>query len=273
MAARIGLRELAGTDLGSHTISYDDGASILYNLAVGASSTDLDLVYERDLRPLPTYACGLGLWAVEAAGRLGAYDPLRSLHAAQRLTVHERFPASGRISMSGSVATVYDKGKGSLVEVEVSSSFFTAKYGIFLPGVGGWGGERGPSNRAAVSVDLDKVMTFQTSPNQAALYRLTGDRHPVHIDPEQARSSGFERPILHGLCTVGIATRLTAACVHAHPADLHNLHVRFSAPVYPGDRLDIVCGEYEGVVHFEARVADRTVLSRGRAAFANSGSA
>lgn len=268
MAATIGLPELAGTDLGSHTISYDDGASILYNLAVGASSTDLDLVYERDLRTLPTYACGLGLWAVEAAGRLGAYDPLRSLHAAQRLIVHEPLPASGQISMTGRVANAYDKGKASLAEVEVSSTFFSATCGIFLPGVGGWGGGRGPSSQATDPVELDQVMTFQTSPDLAALYRLTGDRHPMHIDPEQARSSGFERPILHGLCTVGIASRLAAARVQAHPADLRNLDVRLSAPVYPGDRLDIACGERDGVVHFEARVGDSIVLSRGRAAFA-----
>ena len=105
------LADLAGTDLGTRAATYDDTAVILYALAVGASATDLDLVYERDLRTLPTYACALGLWAVEGAGRLGAYDPKRSLHAAQRLVVHESLPTRGEIPMTGRIAGVLDKGK------------------------------------------------------------------------------------------------------------------------------------------------------------------
>ncbi len=99
-APSLTLADLAGTDLGTPTASYDDTAAILYALAVGASATELDLVYERDLRVLPTYACALGFWAVEAAGRLGAYDPTRSLHASQRLVVHGPLPVGGSIEMS-----------------------------------------------------------------------------------------------------------------------------------------------------------------------------
>src|SRR5690606_18611287 len=139
------LAQLAGKDLGAHAAAYDANKAILYALAVGAAASELDLVYERDLRVLPTFGCALGLWAVEAAGRLGAYDPRSSLHVAQKIRVHRPLPASGSIGMRGRVAHVYDKGKAALLEIEVESEFFTAAYTIFLPGLGGWGGDRGPS--------------------------------------------------------------------------------------------------------------------------------
>jgi acyl dehydratase len=266
-AATSTLVDLAGTDLGSHTASYDESAAILYALSVGAAATDLDLVYERDLRTLPTYACALGLWAVEAAGRLGAYDPRRSLHASQRLVMRRPLPVAGEVEMTGRVAGVHDKGKAAMVEIEVGSPAFSATYGIFLPGMGGWGGDRGPSAAKGDPVEPAHRTRFQTSPDLAALYRLTGDRHPVHIDPEVARAGGFDRPILHGLCTVGIAARVAARQVGAHPADLSELEVRLVAPVLPGDTLEVVSGERDGVVHFEVLVGETPVLSAGSARY------
>lgn len=261
------LADLAGADLGKHSATYDDTAVILYALAVGAAPGDLDLVYERDLRTLPTYACALGLWAVEAAGRLGAYDPKRSLHASQRLVVHKPLPTSGTIVMSGRVANVYDKGKASIVEIEVTSEFFTATYNIFLPGLGSWGGDRGPSSSTAERPEPTHSTEFQTSPNLAALYRLTGDRHPVHIDPAVAKANGFDRPILHGLCTLGIAAREIAEQVGAHPADLKELEVRLSAPVLPGQKLRISSAHQDGRVYFEGTAGETVVLSAGTATF------
>jgi acyl dehydratase len=265
--AELTLAELPGTSLGTHVASYEDTASLLYALAVGARADQLDLVYERDLRALPTFACALGLWAVEAAGRLGAYDPQRSLHASQRLKMHQPMPASGSIEMSGRIGAVLDKGKAALVQVEVTSSVFTAVYDIFLPGMGGWGGDRGPSSAAAEPLDLGKVAGYQTDPNLAALYRLTGDRHPVHIDPELARSNGFERPILHGLCTLGIAALTAAELNGHHPADLLELEVRLAAPVLPGDLIEVRSAGADGEIRFEAAVADTIVLKGGRARF------
>jgi hypothetical protein len=259
--------ELAGVDLGTHTAAYDDTAVILYALAVGAQSADLELVYERDLRTLPTYACALGLWAVEAAGRLGAYDPTRSLHAAQRLEVRGTLPTSGRVPMTGRIADVYDKGKAALVGIEVEADEFAASYSIFLPGLGGWGGDRGPSAAPAAMPELARTDTFRTGPDLAALYRLTGDRHPLHIDPEVARANGFDRPILHGLCTLGIAVRVLATQVGAHPADLRELDVRLAAPVLPGDTLSVASHGAGCAVDFEASVAGTTVLRGGRASF------
>jgi acyl dehydratase len=267
-ATTIALGDLVGTDLGTSTAAYDDTAVILYALAVGASADSLDLVYERDLRALPTYACALGLWAVEAAGRLGAYDPKRSLHAAQRLVVHGALPTRGEIPMTGRIGSVLDKGKAALVQIEVSSPYFEAIYDIFLPGLGGWGGDRGPSAAPAEPVELAHRTVVETDENLAALDRLTGDRHPVHIDPQLARANGFERPILHGLCTLGITARTIADQLGAHPADLTELEVRLAAPVLPGDTLEVRSGVRDGVVLFEAGVGETTVLKGGRARFA-----
>ena len=107
---------------------------------------------------------------------------------------------------------------------------------------------------------------FTTSPDQAALYRLTGDRHPIHIDTEVARANGFDRPILHGLCTLGIVAREIAAAAGAHPADLVHLEARLSAPVMPGDTIDIEASG-DGPLRFEATVAGIAVLKGGRAEF------
>ena len=261
------LPELTGTDLGEHTLTYQDTDAILYALSVGAAATDLDLVYERDLRTLPTYACALGLWAVEAAGRLGAYDPARSLHVSQRLVMHQGLPASAEVQMHGQVTAVWDKGKAALVEVEVTSTSFTAQYGIFLPGLGGFGGERGPSAASAEPIEMDHHSTFDTDHNLAALYRLTGDRHPLHIDPDVASSNGFDRPILHGLCTLGIAARTVAGQMGFHPADLTRLEARLAAPVLPGDVVEIASGQADDGVRFEVRSGDTVVISAGQAAF------
>jgi len=263
------LQELAGYDLGSHELRFDERDTILYAIAVGASSRQLDLVYERYLCALPTHACALGLWAVEAAGRLGAYDRERTLHSAQTLEMHEAMPARGPVASRGRIASVWDKGKAAIVNVEVTSAVFTATYGLFLPGLGGWGGERGPAG-AASDTTGEAVWTgsYATCREHATLYRLTGDLHPVHIDPDVARANGFERPILHGLCSLGIASREVARAVDAHPAELKALEARLSAPVLPGETIDISAGQpADGVVSFEATVGGTAVIKSGRAAF------
>lgn len=260
------LSEIAGYDLGSRTIEYSEADAILYAIAVGAEASELDLVWENRMRVLPTYGLTLGLWAVEAAGELGAYDRMRSLHAAQRLDVHAAMPPSGVVELQGRIGAVWDKGKSAVVDIEVRCPQFTATYSIFLLGAGGWGGERGP---AADPSDVAHTWSAEHTTRQdlAALYRLTGDRHPVHIDPEVASAYGFSRPILHGLCTLGIAARMVAGATGAHPCDLTALEARFATPVFPGDTLQISAGTTGNWVHFDARVGDATVLSNGRADF------
>jgi acyl dehydratase len=266
------LNDLAGFELGSHAVTYRAGDAILYALAIGAPADRLDLVYERDLRVLPTYACALGLWAAEKAGDLDAYDRKRSLHASQTLLMHRPMPREGMIAMRGMIESVWDKGKASIVNIAVESEVFTATYTIFLPGVGNWGGLPGPGPEAAATIPTDASwrLTCKTSPDLAALYRLTGDLHPIHIDPEVARANGFDRPILHGLCTFGITARVLADAAGAHPCDLRTIRARLSAPVMPGDEIAVSAQKVSDGLLFEASARDRTVLRDGHATFLRS---
>ena len=127
--------------------------------------------------------------------------------------------------MRGAVSDVLDKGKATIVNIAVKSEFFTATYAIFLPGMGNWGGPPGPC-RQRTSLDRTArsgARRHATTHQSAALYRLTGDLHPIHIDPEVARANGFDRPILHGLCTLGIAARMLAEACGGHPGDLRQV--------------------------------------------------
>jgi acyl dehydratase len=265
------LKELPGFDLGSYDANYTARDAILYALAVGASASQLDLVYERDLRVLPTYACALGLWAVEKAGDLGAYDRKRSLHASQALVMHRHMPRGGTVRMNGKVEAVWDKGKATVVEIAVNSDFFDATYTIFLPGVGNWGGKAGPATPAAQPHESGAIWqaTYNTAPMLAALYRLTGDLHPIHIDTEVAKANNFDRPILHGLCTLGIAARMVADAIECHPCDLRTIKARLSAPFMPGETIKVSARAKANTISFEANVNDRAVLKGGEAIFAS----
>ena len=136
------IKELLGYKLGNKLISYNEKDVILYALAVGASSSETSLIYERELKVLPTFGCVLGLWAVEYAGEIGAYNRNFSLHASQSLEIYKPLPKSGKIETTGKITNVWDKGKAALIEITTESKYFIAKYGIFLPGLGGWSGER-----------------------------------------------------------------------------------------------------------------------------------
>lgn len=262
------LSDLVGTSLGSQSHSYTDRDVMLYAIAVGAPASRLDLMYEAELAVLPTFGLALGLWVVETAHKLGAYDPLQALHAAQSLQVRKPLPVTGTVGMDGQITAVWDKGKAAMVDVELSCDYFAATYSIFLPGRGGWGGPRGPATQAAEHPSFTWSRRVPTSPNQAALYRLTGDRHPLHVDPAIARSYGFDRPILHGLCTLGVVARELADAAQSAPSSLLSLQVRFAAPVYPGDTLAVAAvGGTDGQLRFEVSVDDTVVLRDGMASF------
>jgi acyl dehydratase len=149
----------------------------------------------------------------------------------------------------------------------VECAYFEATWSLFAPGRGGFGGDRGPSARKRPDGPSDLAFAVDTTPGQAALYRLLGDRHPLHIDPEAARAAGMPRPILHGLCTLAAITLPLAGQVGAHPADLVALDGRFAAPVFPGDRLQVTGRHEEDAVLFEAAVDGTTVVTGGRAQF------
>lgn len=256
------MSDLAGHSLGSRSASYDDRDVMLYALALGTHETELELVYERDLKVLPTFALPLGLWAVEAAAGLGVYDATHSLHVGQELTMLQTMPASGTLDMSGSIVSVWDKGAAALVEVAVASEYFVATYMIFVPGAGGFGGERGPkSSFAAPDEPPTWTTTVVTTASQAALYRLTGDRHPMHVDPVMARSAGFDRPILHGLCTLGAVVLASARAEGRSPTRVRSLSARFSAPVLPGQSIEVAGWRTGAETTFVASVKGTTVVN------------
>ncbi|GAA0594334.1 MaoC/PaaZ C-terminal domain-containing protein [Actinomadura livida] len=262
------MSEWRGRSLGTNTVSYDDTQPILYALAVGARASDLDLVFEERLRVLPTFALTLAQWAPDALGSAGAFDITTAVHGSQRLRVRKPLPRSGSVEMSAHVAEVWDKGSAAVFEVAVESPYFEATWSLFAPGAGGFGGDRGPSSRRRPETEPDGSLTVATSPRQAALYRLLGDRHHLHIDPEAAQKAGMPRPILHGLCTLVAVTLPLAESLGAHPADLLELEGRFTAPVFPGDALHLETWKEDETTLAEASVNGKTVITAARARFA-----
>ncbi|MGW5412714.1 MaoC/PaaZ C-terminal domain-containing protein [Actinomadura geliboluensis] len=263
------MSEWQGKDLGTRTVTYDETRAILYALAVGADASDLDLVFEERLRVLPTFALTLAQWALDALGSAGAFDTGTAVHGTQRLHVLKDLPRSGAVEMSARVAEVWDKGSAAVFDVAVESEYFEATWSVFAPGAGGFGGDRGPSARRRPETPPSATLDIQTATNQAALYRLLGDRHHLHIDPEAAKTAGMPRPIMHGLCTLAAITLPLASSVGAHPADLRELEGRFAAPVFPGDALRVETWKDDtGATLFEAAADDRTVISAGLARFA-----
>lgn len=259
-----------GAELGTRTVTYDERDAILYALAVGARATDLDLVFEDRLRVLPTFALTLAQWAPDALGSLGAFDTKTALHGSQQLDVLGPLPRSGSITMTARVGDVWDKGRAAVFEVVVESEHFVATWSLFAPGAGGFGGDRGPSAPGQPEGEPDSTALLTTHAEQAALYRLTGDRHHIHIDPDAAAGIGQPRPILHGLCTLAATTLPLAHTLGAHPADLVSLSGRFAAPVFPGDTAEIRAWGASSEVRFDVTTEVGAVLSGGRAVFAQS---
>lgn len=262
------LASLAGTDLGSHLVDFDDRTTILYALCAGADPGTLDLVWERRLRALPSLATALGLWAVEAAGDLGAYDRTRSLHVGQRLRMRGELPATGPLPMSARVDAVWDKGRAAIVEIVAECDVVELGYTIFLPGMGGFGGPSAPPGVDEAEFVPELAVDVATDRRLALFYRLTGDRHPIHVDPATATANGFEQPILHGLCTLAIAAATTASATGADPCRLTDLEARFAAPVTPGETITVQVQPEADGVRFAAAVGDRVVLRNGSARFA-----
>lgn len=242
---------------------------MLYALAVGARASDLDLVFEERLRVLPTFALTLAQWGPDALGSLGAFDVTTAVHGAQRLTVRRPLPRAGAVTMAARVAEVWDKGSAAVFDVEVVSDFFVATWSLFAPACGGFGGERGPAAPKRPEEPTELRLPVATHAEQAALYRLLGDRHPMHIDPGAAEAAGMDRPFLHGLCTLAAVTLPVAETLGAHPADLTELEGRFAAPVFPGDRLAVDGWRCEGdaELRFEVAARERTTVSGARARF------
>lgn len=243
---------------------------ILYALGIGAD--ELDFVYEAQLQALPTMAVTLAypgfFWREPEYGA----DWKRILHGEQSVTIHRPLPVSGTFLGRTRLEAVEDKGPGKgavvlavrTIEGADGELYATDRRTAFLRGDGGCGSAGPPIPRpepAPVDRAPDLVVTLPTAPNQALIYRLSGDLNPLHVDPDVARAAGFDRPVLHGLCTYGVAGRaLLRALAGNAPAELRQLDARFSAPVYPGETLEVqIWREGDRRARFEARVTERDV--------------
>ena len=243
MTTRVGIAQAAGIELPPTTFGYDDRDVMLY--AVGVGATELDFVFERNLKVLPTFAVIPAFPGLMGLTQAVEINPVMILHGEQSIKLNKPIPVKGKLTTSGKVTGVYDKGKGALVVIESETkdeqgdALFVNTASVFVRGAGGFGGERGPeAGNKPPDRAPDKTVEMQTLPTQAMIYRLSGDRNPLHVDPAFAKMAGYDRPILHGLCTLGHTGRavLGTYCDN-DPARMTGLAVRFSGVVFPGDSI------------------------------------
>ena len=262
--------------------SWDSKDALLYAVGVGAGLGDplqeLEFTTENsegiEQQVLPTYAVLIAQG--RTSGSLGDFDRAMVVHAEQAIELHRPLPVAGIVRTTSTVTGIYDKGSGALVVTEnvavdaaSGEPLATTRSSAFIRGEGGFGGERGTD---AAWDRPDRApghrVTYQTRPEQALVYRLSGDRNPLHVDPKFAARGGFDRPILHGLCTYGVTGRaLLHVLCDSEPARFRSMSGRFSRPVWPGESLTVSVWRPDGsdTALFQTTKDDGTVvIDRGR---------
>jgi acyl dehydratase len=248
MAAEQITPDLVGTRFEPETISWNAKDVMLYSLGVGCKpSEELDFLYEgRGPKVLPTYAVIPGMRAMGNIGKAVKLQLMRLLHGEQSIELFRPLPATAELTMDSSITEIWDKGKAAVIGVTADFSdaeglVFRTHATLFYLGGGGFGGEPGPSTKSKNQPpqrEPDFVVDYATTEEQGAIYRLSGDRVPLHIDPDFAKQAGYERPFMHGLCTYGFVGR---AVLHAlcggDPANFVSMQGRFSERVEFGDHI------------------------------------
>ncbi|MFJ8958154.1 MaoC/PaaZ C-terminal domain-containing protein [Lentzea sp. NPDC102401] len=235
-----------GAELPEIKFSWSESDVLLYHLALGA--TELRYVYERGLRVLPTFGVVAPRFhetAPPAVSFPGVdIDLARVLHGTQEITVHAPLPAEGEAVLRTRIADVWDKGKAAVIVQEstavtpAGTALYTTRSSIFARGEGGFDGDRGPSGKVEVPPRApDFVIETPTLPQQAYLYRLCGDRNPLHADPDFALRAGFDQPILHGLCTYGVVCKAVIDAMLDGPEQVSSFGAKFAGVVFPGETL------------------------------------
>ena len=258
---------VVGKKLEPTVYEYDVKDVILYALGVGCGTEDLAFTYEQDLKVLPTFAVIPAFPALFAMGSAMQVNPMMVLHGEQRIELEGAIPTSGTLTTTPTITGIYDKGKGALIVTETATVdakgklLFRNVFGAFARGEGGFGGERGPSGPKNVAPERkpDRTVEMKTLPQQALIYRLSGDMNPLHADPNFAKMGGFDTPILHGLCTFGHAGRAVLGTFCGNdPAKLKDFEVRFSGVVYPGETIVTeMWDEGHGRILVQARTKER----------------
>ncbi len=243
-----------GFETGTSEYSYTKDDVILYHLGIGAGvpATDpneLEYTYEKELKVLPSFGV---IPTFGSMGSLGAVPGLEFnfamlLHGEQDIIVHQPIPSEATITNSGKVAEIWDKGKAALLVMQVDTKddagkpLFTNRFSLFLRGEGGFGGESGPKvGNEAPDREPDGVIEQATLDQQALLYRLSGDKNPLHADPEFAKMAGFDRPIIHGLCSYGVVCK--AIVDHVLGGDVSQVaryQARFAGVGFPGETYKV----------------------------------
>ena len=223
---------------------------ILYHLGVGAGDPPLDpgeleYSYEKNLKVLPSF--GVVPVFSSMAGLAGApgmeFNFAMLLHGEQDIEIHRPIPPEASITNAGEIVGIYDKTKAALVVFEVKSRdeagqpLFTNRFSLFIRGEGGFGGDSGPkAGNKPPERDPDGVISSQTMPQQALLYRLSGDKNPLHADPEFAKMAGFDKPIIHGLCSFGVVCKaIVDNVLGGDVAQVARYQARFAGVGFPGE--------------------------------------
>jgi acyl dehydratase len=256
---------------------FDARDAILYALSLGygtdpLNAADLKYLYEDRLQAVPAVCnvlCHPGFWLQEPSY---AVDWKKIVHAEQAFTLHQPLPPSGRFRAEHRIIGLQDNGcaRGAMLHLEkilyadgAAVPLASVRSSILLRGDGGQGGfgDSIASPPALPKREPDRVALIATQPNAALIYRLNGDWNPLHIDLAVANSAGFSRPILHGLCTMGIACRaLVDQYCGSDPTRLSGLFTRFSAPVYPGNTLRFEFHESDTGIRFKSIAQEREAV-------------
>ena len=244
--------KVVGAELAGGTATWEPDDVILYHLGLGAGvpptdPNELEYTYEPQLKVLPSFG------VVPVFGTLAgmvvldgvSVNPMMILHGEQAITIHRPLPTSAKVENHGRIVDVFDKGKGALVIAETETRddngelLCTNRFSIFARGEGGFGGPSGPPpGNEAPGRQADVVVESTTLPQQALLYRLSGDKNPLHADPNMSALGGYEQPILHGLCSYGIVCK--AVVDHALDGDVTAVtgyEARFAGVVFPGETI------------------------------------
>lgn len=271
----IDLDKAVGAVLPDVATSWTSDDVMLYHLGVGAGvpptePSELAYVYEQRLKVLPSFCVIPAMEAVRGMHSVHGltFNPALVLHGEHEIEMLTSLPIAAKVVNSGRVKAIYDKRKAAVVIVETETKDESGRLlcynrcSIFLRGEGGFGGPSGPKTaRELPSRSPDLVVESPTLPQQALLYRLSGDKNPLHADPEFAKIAGFDRPILHGLCSYGIVCKaIVEHCFDGDVTRLQSYSVRFRDVVYPGETIVTSLWKEDGRILVQAHVKERQSL-------------